>query len=247
MLYWGVSAWERSHAVQQRLLDTGQEVDVNKSEPLRTRRAIAAVPILEGIIRQNLGEGQLRKAFDNTLALAEESMSLFQAAANADDIDGRLDYAGFDSELLAQLLDNYPLRSHRVTIPAPLRADDGWYNRDATHDLLTIYQSGHGVVHATPEEIKGRIRGVHELRYRALLLGTKMTAHFDVDDGSVPDRITATRAVYEGDATDKQQMTVRMMESNIRVARNTYEASKRLRRLSPNGSVTMFHDVHRRG
>jgi hypothetical protein len=248
MLYWGVTAWERSHDIQQASLNAGNaEVRVNESEPLRTRRAIAAAPIFEGIIHHNLGEGALRKTFDNTLEVAEESLALFQNATDAHQIDARNDFAGLDSELLVQLLDNLPLQTHAVTVPAPLRADDGWYNRNATHDLLSLRLASRGVVKAIPTEVKGAVKARDIARYRAMLIGTKVTGHLYVVGTSVPERINAVRAVYTDTASAEQVKQVRVMQGNVRRVHHRYTTSNRLKRLSPRGSVTQFHDMHKQG
>jgi hypothetical protein len=249
MMHWGVTLWESSHATQMLLLDTDSPNRVNKSEPLRTRRAIAAAPIFEGIIRGKLGEGGLRKSFTETMKIAEESIELHKTAEETDRIDDRRYYAGFNSELLVQLLDDFTLRPDKVTVPAPLRADNGWYNRSATHDLVTLHLTPSGINEAMPTEVKGIPNSHYIARYRALVVTTGRRGLLYITGSATPvsERIAAIKSLYKGTLTAKQAIQIRTMEDNLSKHRLRYANADPLLRLSPPGSVTQFHDMHGQG
>jgi len=249
----GVAAWIRSRDRQVEDPTNPYVKFTNVSEPLRTQRAIIMAPLLEAIIRRQVTDGVVSEVFEATVGVAQESRELEdKAKANALSNDER-DYAGFNSELLIQLLYNIRKRITTTAIPAPLRADDGNYNRQATHDLLLIKHGAHGVFEAMPTEVKGKLRPEYKQRYKALLISTRSKDHVAVPGTSMADRLEAVIAVHRdgedgtGLATRQQKSIVKTMDHNLESLQRSYTKTRRLRWLSPQGSVTVFHDHFRRG
>lgn len=232
----GVSNWLLAADMYHEQEVLGVRDTTNSSNAIRQKLNIIIAPLLRSVIQGECTPEVRHCVLLDCLELAEENNQYVRdARAQGNEVLMR-DHAGFSVENLALIGYNLSFRTRRFAIPSSLRAGDGSFSREETHDLLLVDRFDKVIRHATPAEVKTTIRLQHVERYRALLIGGKRD--LSIENQPIGKVFDDLGAVARGVASSGQRAVGRQLGKTIQ--RMSYAYQNR-RRISPRGSVTEFH------
>ena len=233
--------WQRSLLTSRHMVgDEVAEVLYEDADQFRTAINLAFSPILKSMMAGNVTESTRRRAFADTLAIAQTSNLQFRLAKEIGSTDAMTDYIGFMHEcnvLLALLrLDN----PSYVPCPSFDRSDSGLYNPNQSHDIIIFNQHWGKIKKVIPVEVKSKASKAHRDRYRALLVRGKM--HMIIGSGCDPaETLQAFASIYDGSDKPADRRIVTYASDNIRELLRLYQKGQRNGDIKTSSSTT-FHD-----
>jgi hypothetical protein len=214
---------------------------VEQEQAHRIALDIAVAPLFRDIVQGNVTPATCRQVFDNCLAVAESNIQYLRAMEEAGNEIGHREHLGFGNECNALLAINRTFSPTWFAVPAPARAGSGYHHRGLTHDLLVVRQRFGLIRSAAPVEIKTTAWPFLVGRYKALIVESR--THLSVEDQRSPeDTLAAIKAVYQGRATDEEQLIADAATEQFAVMLHDYCAGPALGGLAAKQTLTIFRD-----
>ncbi|HSX43125.1 MAG TPA: hypothetical protein VLF59_03505 [Candidatus Saccharimonadales bacterium] len=233
----GATAWAKAYNHQNATEEYRKSYDRSASH--RIALDMAVLPLFEGIIRGNVNDEAIVKAFDDCLMVAQSNANYLRAARKADDSGAMGSHIGLAYECNTLLAHNRKYSSTWFVVPTMERCDRGTFYRRQTHDLLVINQRYGSILSATPVEVKARGGLADQVRYYALLVQGKM--HLSVPGKDRPEyTLHAIEAVIAGTASEYEEAVAEAATQSLTNLIRAYHAGRVLSRAASKRSVTLF-------
>jgi hypothetical protein len=231
----GVACWEKAAQLYDKHQDFGVLQLGNSSDALRLQMNLAIARLSRATIVGEADEALRRQVFLDCLEVAQQNYQQGMSGGDTE-TETRCEYVGFSVENLVMLGDNQDFESSNYMMQSSLRAGSGSYQREFTHDLVRIYNSGGRIHWATPIEVKATIESKHRTRYRALLIGRRRD--LAIEDKPIDYLFEALGAVAVEEADTTQRRVTRELSSRIGQLVAGYEEKPAL---GSSGNLTIFH------
>jgi len=235
--------WTRAMVSQLQLADleqTGNRMEV--SAPHRLALNLAFTPLMKSIVVGNVTRGVRERTVEDVLALGNINAKLMAEALESGDKHAPGEFIGLLHEENALLTMLHMDDPHYVPLPAPARADSGYYYPEQTHDIWLVNQHWGRIKKILPIEIKSAASVHDKQRYKALIIRGKM--HLAVE-GKYDPRFTlaAFEKAAHHEADTEAWRIVEHATYTVRDLLRLYQQG-----VSPEmvafDSLTRFHDVN---
>lgn len=214
------------------------------SMPYRLALNLAYSPLIKALITGNVTSAVRERVFADSLAIGQIVAVQRHLAQKENDHFAAADFTGLLHENNALLSLLYLDDPRYIPLPSSAKADNGYYNRDQTHDIVVINQHWGHIKKVIPVEIKASADLSARRRYKSLIIRGKM--HL-VPSGS-HDPLTTLNAfgdVFEHSTNVTSQRTVEYASLTVQHLLTLYQQGVSNESIATDGlrSLTKFHDV----
>lgn len=238
------ASWQRAlHAVDSLRGSTLGDLIISDSQAFRLALNLSYTPLMKAIAVGNVTDTVRRRAFADTLAVAQLAVVHHNLAKCDGVAEGVADMTGLVYECTALLTLLYLDDPRYVPTPSSPRADNGCYHRDQTHDISIINQHWGDIRKIIPVEIKKHPSGKDRLRYKALIISKNDLVEHKHSTAELT--LEAYARYAEGDASDVDLDLLDQISTRVKGLLCDYQRGSTPDEIAVD-SVTRFY-VSRRG